>query len=140
MDVQKAKELLQSANRNFLDIGAYSRAKDVLYLRVSVNYQYLVALQNYGNFGSGALNQLKRLILNLCFFFRHVSHTHLGTFKKEIKFLLSSKNQKNNIQAIQIQFQPQCYEIYEKGHKDARSSPLNLESLFVKIYLLKYKN
>ena len=44
MDVQKAKELLQSANRNFLDIGAYSRAKDVLYLRVSVNNQYLLAL------------------------------------------------------------------------------------------------
>ena len=45
MDVQKAKELLQSANKNFLDIGAYSRAKDVLYLRVSVNNQNLVALE-----------------------------------------------------------------------------------------------
>ena len=44
MDVQKAKELLQSANKNFLDIGAYSRAKDVLYLRVSVNNHNLVAL------------------------------------------------------------------------------------------------
>ena len=45
MDVQKAKELLQSANKNFLDIGAYSRAKDVLYLRVSVNNQNLDALE-----------------------------------------------------------------------------------------------
>ena len=36
IDVQKAKELLQSAYKDFLAIGAYSRAKDDLYFRVTI--------------------------------------------------------------------------------------------------------
>ena len=34
LDVHKAKELLHSANKDFITIGAYGRAKDVLYLKV----------------------------------------------------------------------------------------------------------
>jgi len=33
LDVHKAKELLHSANKDFIAIGAYGRAKDVLYLK-----------------------------------------------------------------------------------------------------------
>ena len=36
LDVHKAKELLHSAKKDFIAIGAYGRAKDVLYLKVRI--------------------------------------------------------------------------------------------------------
>merc|ERR1719158_2732974 len=38
LDVHKAKELLHSANKDFITIGAYGRAKDVLYLKARLSH------------------------------------------------------------------------------------------------------
>ena len=115
-DVHRAKKHLESAKRDFMAIGAYGRAKDILYLMVSMSVykDYILCVisppqrKTWGLRESPCRNLLIMLLL-LC---RLDFLMNSGFFKSEIKHPLNLRNSKNNNPLILLLYLQQCCSIH----------------------------